>query len=76
MITDFPVRTQPVKSGWFDRVLVLWFNSVQATANQPANNPTPTAATPGVQGQMACDDNWLYIYTPGGAWKKVALTAL
>lgn len=54
-----------------------WLELIPPALSMAATQTVPTAANSAQsKSGFACDDNFLYVVTPSGLWKKVALIAL
>lgn len=54
-----------------------WLDLIPKALTSAASQPIPTATNSNVSPSgFACDESFLYVVTPSGIWKKVALTAL
>lgn len=53
-----------------------WFELIPPRLDSPASSGTvpKTAASQGIQGQMASDGNFLYVCIGANSWKRVALS--
>ena len=62
----------PVKPSW---PWSKWFQQVSQQLSTPLNWDAPaSSASPGQVGQVAIDENYLYICVAVNTWKRVALT--
>jgi hypothetical protein len=54
-----------------------WLELIPPAISMAATQPVPTAANSApTKSGFACDNNFLYVVTPSGLWKKVPLIAL
>jgi hypothetical protein len=74
-----PIQNQTLtqKDGTVDIRWRRWFDLIPPAITPPGSQQVPTAAnSPTTKSGMACDDNFFYVMTPSGIWKKIALSNL